>query len=80
VRKGQTVVTSGFRSAKLESLFPRGIPIGRVKRVETDELELYQLVHVQPFPDLRRMDYVQVLTSRGVTQQADLTTPAVSTP
>jgi rod shape-determining protein MreC len=73
------VVTSGFRSSKLESLFPRGIPIGRVTRVSTDELELYQLVHVQPFADLRRMDYVQVLTSRGQTQQAGLT-PAVNAP
>ncbi len=70
VRKGQTVVSSGFTSARLESLFPRGIPIGRVKRVETDELELYQLVHIQPFAELRRMDYVQVLTARGETQQA----------
>lgn len=78
VRKGQTVVTSGFRSAKLESLFPRGIPIGRVKRVETDELELYQLVHIQPFPDLRRMDYVQVLTSRGQGQQAGITNPVTA--
>jgi rod shape-determining protein MreC len=60
--KGQTVVTSGFTSSKLESLFPKGIPIGRVTRVEPGELELYQRVHIQPFADLRRMDYVQVLT------------------
>ena len=29
----------GSTSEKLESLFPKGIPIGRVKRVEQDELE-----------------------------------------
>ena len=34
-RKGATVVTSGWRSSQLESLFPRGIPIGRVSRGST---------------------------------------------
>jgi rod shape-determining protein MreC len=66
------VITSGFTSAKGESLFPRGIPIGEVTRVDFDELETYQRVHVKPFADLRRVDVVQVLTRRGVTQQAAL--------
>jgi rod shape-determining protein MreC len=64
------VITSGFRSSKLESLFPRGIPIGRVSRVDLNELETYQRVHVKPFADLRGLDVVQVLTRRGVGQQA----------
>jgi rod shape-determining protein MreC len=64
------VITSGFTSAKGESLFPRGIPIGRVTKVELDELETYQRVHVEPFADLRRIDVVEVLTRRGVAQQA----------
>jgi rod shape-determining protein MreC len=63
------VITSGFTSAKGESLFPRGIPIGEVTKVDFDELETYQRVHVKPFADLRRMDVVQVLTRRGVAQQ-----------
>ena len=50
------------RSSKGESLFPRGIPIGRVTEVDLDELELYQRVHIEPFADLRRIDFVQVLT------------------
>ena len=65
VTKGTTVVTSGFTSSKVESRFPRGVPIGRVSRVDLDEVELYQRVHVEPFADLRRIDYVQVLTSKG---------------
>ena len=65
VTKGTTVVTSGFTSSKVESRFPRGVPIGRVSRVDLDEVELYQRVHVEPFADLRRVDYVQVLTSKG---------------
>ena len=40
--------------ARCESLFPRGIPIGRVTKVDLDELELYQRVHIKPFADLRR--------------------------
>jgi rod shape-determining protein MreC len=66
------VITSGFTSLKGESLFPRGIPIGRVTEVDFDELETYQRVHVKPFADLRRVDVVQVLTRRGVAQEASL--------
>jgi rod shape-determining protein MreC len=65
VRRGQVVVTSGFRSGELESLFPRGIPIGRVGSVNQDQLEIYQRVRVRPYADLRNMDFVQVVTDRG---------------
>jgi rod shape-determining protein MreC len=65
VTEGTTVVTSGFRSSRVESLFPRGIPIGRVARVDLDEVELYQRVHIKPFADLRGLDFVQVLTRKG---------------
>ena len=63
-----TVITSGSRSDRFESLFPRGIPIGRVTKVNPEERELYQRVHIEPFADLKRMDVVQVLTRRGVEQ------------
>ena len=65
IDEGASVVTSGFRSSKLESIFPRGIPIGKVTRVDPDERELYQRIHIKPYADLRRMDYVQVLTPRS---------------
>jgi rod shape-determining protein MreC len=64
VKEGATVVTSGFASGKLTSIFPRGIPIGEVTKVSSDELELYRQVQIRPFADFRRMDYVQVLTSK----------------
>ncbi len=70
VTENTLVITSGFTSARTESLFPRGIPIGRVTKVDLDELETYQRVHVKPFADLRRIDVVQVLTRRGVAQEA----------
>jgi len=65
VTEGTTVVTSGFTSSRVESLFPRGIPVGKVIRVDLDEVELYQRVHLKPFADLRRLDFVQVLTAKG---------------
>ncbi len=70
VTEGTTVVTSGFTSSRegVDSLFPRGIPIGRVTEVDLDEVDLYQRVHLKPFADLRRIDFVQVLTRRGRAQ------------
>jgi rod shape-determining protein MreC len=65
VRRGEVVVTSGFRSGELESLFPRGIPIGKVGSVNQDQLEIYQRVRVRPYADLRDMDFVQVITDKG---------------
>jgi len=68
VRRGEIVVTSGFRSGELQSLFPRGIPIGQVGSVNQDQLEVYQRVRVRAYADLRNMDFVQVVTSNGSQQ------------
>ncbi len=65
VPKGATVITSGWRSSHLESLFPRGIPIGAVTRSDSNERELYQRVHVRPFTDLRDLEMVEILTRGG---------------
>jgi rod shape-determining protein MreC len=70
VTEDTTVVTSGFTSSKVESLFPRGIPIGKVTKVDLDEFEQYQRVHIEPFANLRRFDIVQVLTRRPANAQA----------
>jgi rod shape-determining protein MreC len=64
LRKGDVVVTSGFRSGALESLFPRGIPIGKVGSVSQDQLQIYQRVRVHPYADLRRMDFVDVIVAQ----------------
>lgn len=61
VQEGDLVITSGSTDDELESLFPKGIPIGRVKRVDEDELDVYERVHIEPFADFKRMEYVQVL-------------------
>lgn len=75
VTEGTTVVTSGFTSSRVESLFPRGIPIGRVTKVDLDEVDLFQRVHLKPFADLRQLDVVQVLTRRPQTERAEVPTP-----
>jgi rod shape-determining protein MreC len=62
LRPGQVVVTSGFKAGELQSLFPRGIPIGSVGSVNQDQLEVYQRVRVHPYAELRRMDFVDVVT------------------
>lgn len=63
VKTGATLVTCGCGSGKLQSIFPRGIPIGKVTQVSSNDLELYRQVKIQPFADFRRVDYVQVLTT-----------------
>jgi rod shape-determining protein MreC len=76
VTKGAIVVTSGFKASRVESLYPRGIPIGEVSKVDLDEVELYQRVHIRPFADLRRIDIVQVLTRKpSAVQTAEVGTP-----
>jgi len=70
VTEGVRVATSGFKSDRFESLFPRGIPIGRVTKVDSAELDEFQRVHIEPYADVREADVVQVLTARGVSTQA----------
>jgi len=66
VEEGQTVVTSGTKSRvdRLRLIYPPNIPIGRVTRVDepgTDDQE----VHLRPFVNMRRLEFVQVLTRTG---------------
>lgn len=67
VGKGQSVVTSGWRSGEIGSDYPPNLPIGEVVEASLLEQEAQQQVHVRPYADLRNLDLVQVLTggSRG---------------
>jgi rod shape-determining protein MreC len=66
VRRGERIITAGTStSAKvtdLTSLYPPGIPIGTVNRIETGEGELDRVIHVKPAAELRTLDIVEVLT------------------
>lgn len=62
---GQTVVTAGTvaRASELESVYPPDLPIGRITRVD-DQGAADQTPHLRPFVDLRRVQFVQVLTEK----------------
>jgi rod shape-determining protein MreC len=63
VTPGQSVITAGTQSRtdRVTSLYPPRIPIGRVTRVDEPATDNQQ-VHVRPFANMRRLDFVQVLT------------------
>jgi rod shape-determining protein MreC len=65
VQRGDVVVSAGTTSARddLTSPFPKDLPIGRVTRIDEPNSEA-QEVHLRPFVDLRRVEYVQVLTKQ----------------
>jgi rod shape-determining protein MreC len=67
VRRGDRIVTAGTKTERLSSLYPRGILIGTVTRIETGEGRLDRRIHVAPAADLRRLDIVQVLTAPQAT-------------
>ncbi len=69
----QQVVTLGFKSGGLSSLYPHGIPIGQVSTVSGNNLYLNHQVLVSPVADLRHLQSVQVLTrAQGSTARAQV--------
>jgi rod shape-determining protein MreC len=65
IGKGQMVVTAGFSTGDLGSIFPPGIPIGEITEATLEEQQAYQRVHLDAFADLRDMNFVRVLTEAG---------------
>jgi rod shape-determining protein MreC len=65
IAQGQMVVTAGFSTGDLGSIFPPGIPIGHITRATVEEQQAYQRVHLSPFADLRDMDFVKVLATHS---------------
>jgi rod shape-determining protein MreC len=66
IGEGQMVVTAGFSTGDLGSIFPPGIPIGEITEATLEEQQAYQRVHLDAFADLRDMSFVRVLTeARG---------------
>ena len=61
VQVGDTVVTAGWQSPRLSSLYPKGIQIGRVTSVGRTDTDLYTQVQVEPFADLSSLQAVLVL-------------------
>jgi rod shape-determining protein MreC len=62
IQENQTLATAGWSDGVVSSAYPPGIPVGRVTQADAGEQQQFQRIHVQPFADLRQLEYVQVLT------------------
>lgn len=60
--EGNLVVTAGWQTLRFESLYPRGIPIGTVKSVGQQDVDLYKRIQVAPLVDFDSVADVIVLT------------------
>ncbi len=65
VTQGDLVVTAGWRSRRLASLYPRGIPIGTVASVGRTDTDVWTQVQVEPFVDFDSLDAVLVLVKKA---------------
>lgn len=56
VKKGDVVMTSG-----LDLLFPQGIPIGYVSKVNKKDIGMFQDIEVVPFADDAKIEFVAII-------------------
>ncbi|HEX2045320.1 MAG TPA: rod shape-determining protein MreC [Gaiellaceae bacterium] len=61
VEEGSLVVTAGWQTLRLESLYPRGIVIGTVESVGQQDVDLYKRIQVAPIVDFDSLADVIVL-------------------
>jgi rod shape-determining protein MreC len=61
VRRGDRIVTAGWKASGLSSIYPKGIPIGRVTSVGQTDTDSFQQVQVDPYVDFGSLDAVIVL-------------------
>jgi rod shape-determining protein MreC len=61
VQAGDTLVTAGWKSGDLSSIYPPNIPIGTVVSVGQNEVDLYKHVQLQLFADTKSISSVLVL-------------------
>lgn len=62
LEEGMRVVTAGTTTdERLPSLFPPGIPVGEITRIDDPRSET-QEIHLEPYADLRRLEFVRILT------------------
>ena len=66
VERGDWIVTKGTREGELESLYPRGIPIGVVTFVNQTDTDPYKRIQLEPFVDFDALDQnLVVLVPKG---------------
>ena len=64
VQVGDEIITAGWRSGQLASLYPKGIPVGRVTFVGQQDVDLWQQVLVVSDVDFDALESVLVLVSK----------------
>lgn len=58
VKVGDEVITSGLAGG-----FPRGLPIGRITKIERREAELFLSAEIEPYSDFTKLEEVLVITN-----------------
>jgi rod shape-determining protein MreC len=58
------VVTSGWRAGEISSVYPAGIPIGRVTNVGVQDIDLFQRIQLESFADFDALSEVVILVPR----------------
>lgn len=66
VVKDDIIVTSG-----LGGVFPKGIPVGVVKNVETDSSRMFKKIIIEPIVNLDALDEVLIVKTRSESNHAD---------
>jgi rod shape-determining protein MreC len=65
VNEGDRLVTAGWKSGPLTSVFPRGIPVGNVKGVNQTDIYPYKQIEMTPLVDLGSLRSMIVLAKRA---------------
>jgi rod shape-determining protein MreC len=65
VNPGDQLVTAGWKSGTLSSIYPKNIPIGTVDKVGQNDVDLYKHVQVKPFADFKTLSSVLVLIPKN---------------
>jgi rod shape-determining protein MreC len=65
VSQGDAVVTAGWHTPRLSSIFPRDIPVGTVSSVSQTDIDPYKQIEVTPFVDFGSIDSMDVLIKKA---------------
>jgi rod shape-determining protein MreC len=65
IKEGDQVVTAGWRTNGLSSVYPKGILIGEVTSVGQTDTDLFQQVQIDPYVDFGALDAVLVLVPKN---------------
>jgi rod shape-determining protein MreC len=65
VAQGDELVTAGWKSGSLSSIYPANIPIGQVTSVGQNDVALYKNVQLQPYANVKTLSSVLVLIPKN---------------